>query len=195
MKRHQSVILLWAMALALTGVVAGCGAGGNDGQTGSSTDTGGVSSAMTVTFDPSSGSGFVGKGDVQTAFGFNNQQLQSNASGLSFSYIAEQTYEGVCEWTTGEGTRGQQTHDVTHQKSSTINAAIAFDARAKNQISGFILNGFSSTTEEGSVPAVGDPCPGNPGNDAVWVSIDLLSSTGGLYVNLGGNSVMIWQQL
>src|SRR5918996_4693526 len=33
-----------------------------------------------VTFDPSTGTGFVGKGDVQTAFGWNNKQLQNNAS-------------------------------------------------------------------------------------------------------------------
>lgn len=32
-----------------------------------------------VQFDPVSGTGFVGKGDVQTFFGWNNQQLQKNA--------------------------------------------------------------------------------------------------------------------
>lgn len=35
-----------------------------------------VGSALaTVTFDPGTGTGFVGKGDVQNAFGWNNAQL------------------------------------------------------------------------------------------------------------------------
>ena len=41
-----------------------------------------------VTFDPETGTGFVGKGDVQVAFGWNNAQFQANATGLSFAYVA-----------------------------------------------------------------------------------------------------------
>lgn len=39
-----------------------------------------------VTFDPVTGTGFVGKGDVQTAFGWNNQQLQQNADGVGVHF-------------------------------------------------------------------------------------------------------------
>lgn len=44
----------------------------------------------TVTFDPTTGKGFVGKGDLQTAFGWNNNQLQKKVcqpqqSGLRLS--------------------------------------------------------------------------------------------------------------
>jgi hypothetical protein len=38
-----------------------------------------------VTFNDTTGTGFVGKGDVQVAFGWNNKQLQTNATGVSFS--------------------------------------------------------------------------------------------------------------
>lgn len=44
-----------------------------------------VASALAaVTFDASTGTGFVGKGDVQLAFGWNNKQLQANAAGVTF---------------------------------------------------------------------------------------------------------------
>ena len=39
----------------------------------------------------------MGKGDVQSAFGWNNQQLQANAAGVSFTYIAEGTLSQTCE--------------------------------------------------------------------------------------------------
>ncbi len=38
-----------------------------------------------VSFDSSTGTGFVGKGDVQTALGWNNAALQKNASSLTFT--------------------------------------------------------------------------------------------------------------
>ena len=36
-----------------------------------------------VTFDPNTGTGFVGKGDIQVPMGWNNKQLQNNAGGVS----------------------------------------------------------------------------------------------------------------
>lgn len=56
-----------------------------------------------VTFDPTTGAGFVGKGDVQTAFGWNNQALQANAADVTFSYNAVDTYSATCSWITGVG--------------------------------------------------------------------------------------------
>ena len=49
-----------------------------------------ASSALAaVTFDPVTGKGFVGKGDVQLEFGWNNAQLQSNASNVKFQAESE----------------------------------------------------------------------------------------------------------
>jgi hypothetical protein len=47
-----------------------------------------ASAAVTLN---ANGTGFVGKGDVQTAFGWNNKQLQTNATGVSFSFTQDAT--------------------------------------------------------------------------------------------------------
>jgi len=44
-----------------------------------------------VTFNETNGTGFVGKGDVQVAFGWNNKQLQTNAKDVSFSFTQDAT--------------------------------------------------------------------------------------------------------
>lgn len=142
-----------------------------------------------VTFDPTTGTGFVGKGEVQIAFGWNNQQLQKNASGVTFSFNTTDTYDATCTWTTGEGTRGQRTHNVDHTRTTAVSGVVAYDARVRNQITGFNLTGFGATTTTGAVPVVGGPCPGNAGTDGVWTEVVLTGSTGGLYFNYGGASV------
>jgi len=43
----------------------------------------GLSTSISVSYFPETG-GFVGKGDVQTALGWNNAQLQTNASAVKF---------------------------------------------------------------------------------------------------------------
>jgi hypothetical protein len=186
-------VFIGLMAMGLAGVIAGCAEGPDSGSGAGMTNGGGASLPMTVSLDPASGIGFVGKGDVQTAFGWNNKQLQTNAGGVTFAYIAEEEYSAVCEWTTGEGTKGEQTHDVAHSRSTSVAAQVGYDARVKSQITGFILNGYGAVSEDGAVPVVGGPCPGNPGTDGVWVSVELLSSSGGLYANYGGQGVLIWQ--
>ncbi|HSK25425.1 MAG TPA: hypothetical protein VK894_00765, partial [Jiangellales bacterium] len=50
--------------------------------------SGGVAQAA-VTFDAATGEGFVGKGDVQLALGYNNKQLQDNAGSLEFAAVSE----------------------------------------------------------------------------------------------------------
>jgi hypothetical protein len=145
-----------------------------------------------VTFDADTGTGFVGKGDVQLAFGWNNAALQKNAAGVTFVYNAVDTYEAICTWTTGEGTRGEKTHNGERKRTSGVNSSIAYDARVRNQITGFNLTGFRETSTIGQdAPVVGDPCPGNQGHEGVWTSVEQTGSTGGLFVNYGGNAVQI----
>ena len=143
-----------------------------------------------VTYDPGTGTGFVGKGDVQLAFGWNNKQLQTNASGVTFTYNTIDTYEAVCTWTTGEGTRGEKTHNISHEQSTAVSSAIAYDTRVKNQITGFNLTGLGATTSTGEVPVVGGACQGG-GLDATWTSVTQTGSSGGLYANYGGTSVLL----
>jgi hypothetical protein len=141
----------------------------------------------TVVFDFSTGVGFVGKGDIQNAFSLNNPQLQqalnscagdASSCPLSFSHTANDVYEAVCTFTTGTGTRGQKTHNITIPRHTNINAAVAFDARKNNQIDGFNLTGDGNTTHGADVPVVGQPCVEEGGNGGVWTSVVLVSSSG-----------------
>lgn len=150
-----------------------------------------------VTFDAATGTGFVGKGDVQDAFGWNNAELQTNAGGVTFSYEATAYYAAVCTWTTGEGTRGQKTHNVSHSTGMSVTSEVASSLRRNRQqiVTGFDLTGYgNSFTESGTIPVVGGPCPGNPGHEGIWTSVTQLEGgEGGLYVNYGTQEVLIWQ--
>jgi hypothetical protein len=142
-----------------------------------------------VAFDASTGTGFVGKGDVQLAFGWNNAQLQRYASGVTFGFDSSDVYEGVCVWTTGEGTRGEKTHSITRKKHVDVYGSVAYDARMRNQITGFILKGYAGDpVVSGNVPTVGGVCPGN-GTDGAWESVTLVSSSGGLITSYGGVTI------
>ena len=147
-----------------------------------------------VTFDPATGLGFVGKGDVQLAFTWNNAQLQQNAGGVDFLYMSEDRYDVECEWTTVTGGPNSRTiyHDVTIPRKVKVNDNIAYDTRknSQNQITGFNLTGFDSQSSTGSVPQINDSCPGN--NPGTVTSVELVGSTpGGLYVTYGGDSVLL----
>jgi len=143
-----------------------------------------------VTFDSGTGAGFVGKGDVQLAFGWNNAALQSKASALGFSYNLSTEYEAVCTWTTAEGKRGEKTHNVTHTKPYAVTSALSFDARTQSQITGFFLKGFKDGLPEvGTEPVVGAACPGNEGTDGVWTNVVQGTTTDGLMVIYGATTV------
>ncbi|MCL7747515.1 hypothetical protein [Halalkalibacter alkaliphilus] len=134
-----------------------------------------------VSFDSETGKGFVGKGDVQTALGFNNKQLQDNAGELAFTYESVQSFEVTVEWTTGEGTKGEKTHLVEHKRTSTVTGNVAYDARTAKQVTGFNLTNFGEKTEAGNIPKVGETFPGNSGHEVT--KVELVSSTNTLYVN------------
>ena len=145
-----------------------------------------------VTFDPATGTGFVGKGDVQLAFGWNNQALQQNAQNLTFSYAAEEQYKYDCTFTVEVGRdKVREPRTQNRGKESSVSASVAYDARRSNQITGFNLTGFGPITTTGEVPVDGGSCPGGPFNDGVISNIELVSSTGGLHVKSGSTSVLL----
>ena len=123
-----------------------------------------------VTFDPSSGTGFVGKGDVQVPWGWNNATLQAQAGNVTFSYsqIDSADYDVTCEWDTG-------TRRVVHHVQTTshdIGSTVAYDVNKANRtnnkgaVTGFNLTGqlnFVTTDSGDPIPTVGDSCPGNSG--------------------------------
>ena len=149
--------------------------------------------SASVTFDPVSGSGFVGKGDVQLVYGWNNKQLQDNAGGVSFTYQAQEAYKYDCTFTVEVGKdKVREPRTQNRGKDTSLNASVAYDARKQNQITGFMLTSLGdATTTGGEVPVDGGSCPGGQFNDGAISNVELVSSTGGLFVTFGGNSVLL----
>lgn len=127
-----------------------------------------------VTFDPTTGTGFVGKGDVQLALGYNNKQLQDNANSLVFTVSSETEQSWTCDRDAGPQTQERAGTTTTQGVSTSI-------AREKNQITGFNLNGYSgtpTTTYDGQGSEAG-ACPTN------WTATNFQETPGAsiLYVN------------
>lgn len=150
-----------------------------------------ASAFAAVTFDASTGIGFVGKGDVQLAFGWNNKALQENAKNVSFTYEATTGFIYECEWTTGP-VRNRKTHSVTKKEGVNVNSVIAYDMRQRNQFTGYNLSGFGSVYTIGSEPVLGESCIGE-GADGVIVEVsrDPSRDEGGLYVTFNGSKVLL----
>lgn len=148
-----------------------------------------------VVFYPETGTGFVGKGDVQDAFGWNDAGLQLHADGVTFTYGYSAMYEAVCTFTTGEGTRGEKIHNVPHEEEMEVasDVIVALRRNPQSKVTGFNLTGFGDAfSESGELPVVGGACPGNQGHDGVWTSVTVLAGgEGGLYVNYGDQKVLL----
>src|SRR5215204_1584872 len=95
-----------------------------------------------VTFDPTTGTGFVGKGDVQTALGWNNKQLQDNAGSLQFTFVSTTVTEvsWICT-----NDRNENTQERERTTTTDTSGVVSSVARERNQITGFNLNGFTGT--------------------------------------------------
>jgi uncharacterized protein YfaS (alpha-2-macroglobulin family) len=142
-----------------------------------------------VTFDAETGTGFVGKGDVQLVFGWNNKQLQDNAELLQFRANSEVVTEvsWVCT-----NSNNQNTQERERTTTISIQGVVSAVARERNQVTGFILEGYdgdpttSSTTEGNPL----NSCPSGPwslttpAGDPVVVS----TSEGGLQVSIDGEA-------
>ena len=136
----------------------------------------------TVTFDPSTGTGFVGKGDVQLAFGWNNATLQQNAGSLRYSYNFGQIAFQDCQ-----ASIGPITVSATLHKAQLVHDVIQYDARTHKQVDGFVLQGYDSETVIGSTPTCPDfatPVGGVYYSDPISAQLD---------VNFNGTIANIWQ--
>lgn len=153
------------------------------------------------TFNSATGVGFVDKGDIQQIFGWNNAALQSNATGLTFTYVQSASYTIQCDWqtTTGGKTPKVVQHSVTHTRSGEVASAVAMETKANKhgQVTGFNLCGFSNVSSSGAVPIVGESaaCPGEQGTGAVGtvLTVTPTGTSGGLFVNYGSSSVLLVQ--
>jgi hypothetical protein len=118
----------------------------------------------TVSIDDA-GNGFVGKGDVQTAFGWNNAQLQANSGHLYFSYSASVVTTQDTTWScTNDRNDNVQDRARTTTTTTTTSNPNYGEARVKNQITGFNLTGGTANTTSTSSTTGNmlNSCPGGP---------------------------------
>jgi len=101
------------------------------------------SASAAVTLD-SAGSGSVGKGDIQVAFGWNNKQMQANYLEVTFEGRFQITWAYLCE-----GTNGRTGVTVEADRERKINSALDFEVapRKKQQFSGWLLTGPTISVE------------------------------------------------
>lgn len=136
-----------------------------------------------VTFDAATGAGFVGKGDVQLALGWNNKQLQDRAESLEFTYESTVVTEVIWICT---NSNNQHTQERERTTTTMISGVVEDVAHERNQITGFNLNGFESSNP-GTPTTEGNPlnsCPNGPWTLTTQAGApEVVSSTGGLYVN------------
>ena len=120
-----------------------------------------------VTFDPATGQGFVGKGDVQLVFNWNNKALQDNATKVDFRVNSVSETSWTCTKTVEQG--NDVTREIVQQRSTTTSTQGLFTSVARETskgkdgaVTGFILTGYEGTpvvVTDG--PAVGS-CPSDP---------------------------------
>lgn len=113
--------------------------------------------------DASTGTGFVGKGDVQDAFGWNDHDLQANHEGVSFALTAESTT--TTTWSC-LNSKNQQTQARWHTVTASTTGGLLHDARTNPQdkVTGFLLTGLaggSSSVSETDGQKL-NTCPGGP---------------------------------
>lgn len=135
------------------------------------------------------GYGFVGKGDVQPVFGWNNAQMQHNADVLQFTYVTSESVSWDCEFDTGNpgNPRSINHHVQTRHTTASVAASVAYDSRRNNkgQVTGFNLLGFgpSDTVVSGPEPL---SCPNGGFNLVVTNVLTTEGDEGMLIVDYAG---------
>lgn len=118
-----------------------------------------------VELDLATGEGFVGKGDVQDLFGWNDHELQENADLIAFRLNSVQTTVDTWECTKDNG--NTQTRTRTTTSSVVGDLVVEVRRNPQGKATGFLLLGFDeggSVSElESDGPAL-NSCPGDNAN-------------------------------
>jgi hypothetical protein len=105
-----------------------------------------TSASAEVTFNPATGTGFVGKGDVQSAFEWNDAGLQAHADGISFTFAVSATWNVPC-------VNNKARTPVFHvfKRHTSFDAGIVAHVARENpndKVTGFILTGFDGSSSD-----------------------------------------------
>jgi len=137
------------------------------------------------------GTGFVGKGEVQTAFGWNNKAVQTNADAVNFQVETVTENSWVCSRTGPQGQEQTQERENVRTTSALIDSVTRDN---KKQVTGFTLSGYQRDADGNVVetvinrdgPALGT-CP--TGWTAGPIESEVISSE--LYATFGTQKVLI----
>lgn len=145
-----------------------------------------------VEWTPESG-GFVGKGDVQSAFGWTNATIQANAAAVTFTYEVTGGYSFECEWWTGPD-HNRRHHTNTKTMDVNVTATITGTRRVTGQFTGWNLDPLAASTDGVGYPTDSDcGAEGNGMKSIVPGSIEPLSesSGGALYAEYAGTRKLL----
>jgi len=167
-----------------------------------------LGTAAPAIVDNGDGTWFVGKGDVQTFFGWNNQVLQANAAYVDFRIESSQTTTWTCTKTQVLG--NGQTRETVQNRENTSSTQGLFTTQGRNSgqgtngpNTGFNLTLEGSLSVQSDGPAIGS-CPANPSgfvydNNAVTInsgggSLQIIVKTGapGPFLTPTGKSLNVW---
>jgi hypothetical protein len=103
-----------------------------------------TTAAYAATFDTDTGLGFVGKGEVQTPFEWNNAALQANAEDVQFSYGTITTRAQECRDNVAENPGPPVWVYETSTATRSVGRVVDVDTRTnkKAAVTGFWLTGF-----------------------------------------------------
>jgi hypothetical protein len=146
-----------------------------------------VAAYAAVTFDADTGEGFVGKGDVQLIYGWNNKLSQDNALLVQFRYESTESVTWLCI-----DDPDQQGQPVSNTRTITTGIAGELNGEPRSgpqQFTGFNLLGWEGTpvvTEDEDAPEL-HSCSAS----RVWDSSTpdvVVSLGGGLQVSIDGTN-------
>ena len=139
------------------------------------------SALAAVTFDSETGEGFVGKGDVQQVFGWNNKQLQENADAIQFRLNSSEETTWTCYNSHNE-------KEQNRQNTSTIEGVVTAVERTRNQVTGFILEGYDGDVTQETTGQNLLSCPSGADWSLVEDSVQTTQTGGGLQVSNDGEN-------
>jgi hypothetical protein len=136
------------------------------------------SASASVSFDPTTGTGFVGKVDVKKAFGWSNTELQENASQVFFEYDEQWVFSVTCG-------------DVTSTHNTAVSSTLRSTSRLRRHVSGFEITDFGSTHTDNTTPVIGEPCTLD-GQTGVWTDVTFTRTTAAeLFATFEGERVSL----
>jgi hypothetical protein len=146
-----------------------------------------------VTFDAATGTGFVGKGDVQTVFNWTNNVLQNSASSVDFRVNSTVETVWTCTKVVVQG--NDETREIVQARSTTsstqglITTVARENSKGKDgAVTGFYLKGYEGTPVSVTDGPAAGTCPSDPSGFVYDGNAVTTETGGGLQVTHDGTA-------